>query len=617
MSGIYGIVRFDGAPVTRQALAPLADAISFRGPDGHGQWCGDAAGLGHLMLHTTPESLHERQPAGLRVAPHLVITADARIDNRDELFDALGTPAPGRETTPDSSLILAAYERWGAACVKRLLGDFAFAIWDSRERKLFCARDPFGCAPLVCFHDGTRFIFASEVKGVLAALDTKSFNEPLLAAYLQMRTYYAEKTMTFFEGVVKLQPGHSLTVTAAGLQTSRYWSPDDAPELSIATSDDYAERLKFLFRQAVACRLRSAFPVGSHLSGGLDSSAITVAASRNLRETNRELTPFSWSPPPTSTAPPEREYARIDAVCRQENISCNYVPVTKASLIATFQKDFTLEPVAMMPRESNVQTLAKDRNIRVMLSGWGGDDAVTCLAATTPAFYAANHRWAEFSSSLTRSFRGHAGALRDLALLNLPDSLYERIAGNPFQLHTSPCAQSAIVSLYRNEVTHLRGPAFRPLPGVRETITRALESGHITLRAEHWSASGARHNMVYRFPMLDKRLVEFALGLPPSQARLTDRRRSLFRHAMSDLLPPLAEWDAFKKEPATFAALEKEHIQAHSEWAGHLATITTSPATKFVDPAKIRTAVKSAIASGRVRDLSGVSEAFGFYAIPW
>jgi len=153
VSGIYGIVHHNGAPVTRETLAPLATAMSFRGPDGHGQWCGDTAGLGHLMLHTTPESLGERQPAGLRAAPHLVITADARIDNRDELFDALGTPGPGRDKTPDSSLILAAYERWGEDCLKRLLGDFAFAIWDSRERKLFCARDPFGCNSFVYFHD--------------------------------------------------------------------------------------------------------------------------------------------------------------------------------------------------------------------------------------------------------------------------------------------------------------------------------------------------------------------------------------------------------------------------------------------------------------------------------
>src|SRR5580704_11609676 len=187
------MVQYDGAPVTRETLAPIGAAMSFWGPDGHGQWCGDGAGLGHLMLNATPESLHERLPASIRVASHLVITADARIDNRDELFDALGVPAAGRARTPDSSLILLAYERWGAECVRRLLGDFAFAIWDGRERKLFCARDPFGCMPFVYHYDGKRFVFGSDVKGVLARMESPRLYEAMIAAYLHMSTYHAEK----------------------------------------------------------------------------------------------------------------------------------------------------------------------------------------------------------------------------------------------------------------------------------------------------------------------------------------------------------------------------------------------------------------------------------------
>src|SRR5580692_8775923 len=174
----------------------MAAALSFYGPDGHGQWCGESVGLGHLMLHVTPESLEERQPASLRAAPHLIITADARIDNRDELFDALGVPLAGRGQTPDSSLILLAFERWGEDCTKKLLGDFAFAIWNLRDRTLFCARDPFGCKPFFYYHGDGRFIFASDINGVLALLESPRLNHPLLAAYLQMKTYYAEKRLT-------------------------------------------------------------------------------------------------------------------------------------------------------------------------------------------------------------------------------------------------------------------------------------------------------------------------------------------------------------------------------------------------------------------------------------
>lgn len=642
MSGIYGIVRYDGAPVTREALAPVAAAMSFWGPDGHGQWCGDSAGLGHLMLRTTPESLHERQPAGIRAAPHLIITADARIDNRDELFDALGVPGPGRQETPDSSLILLSWERWGADCVRRLLGDFAFAIWDSRTRRLFCARDPFGCKPFVYYHSQKRFIFASDVKGVLAGLESPRLNEPLLAAHLQMKTYYAEKRLTFFEEIFKVEPAHLMILTERGLETTRYWSPEDAPEFRLTTDADYAAQMGFLFRQSVECRVRSAFPMGSHLSGGLDSSAVTIAASRLLGDRGRKLAVFSWSPPPDSAnrAPPEGEYARIDAVCRQEGLSCDYTPATTASLIATFRRDFTVEPVAMMAREASVQAIAEARGLRVILSGWGGDDAVTCPAATSPAAFLLSGHWSDFRSaamvgmgavgsavgldaagpaaSRLRWARRLGGIVRDMVVPRLPDCLYGFTGANPFMAHRAPCTQRAFVRLYRREVKDLRVSAPRRLPGVRATICPLLEIGHITMRAEHWASSGARHGLVYRFPMLDKRLVEFALGVPPSPSPQTDRRRAIFRSAVSELLPPSADWDPVKREPATITALKTEVFQAYTEWAHHLASDkAVSPATRFVDPERIRIAIQSARKSGQLAALSGVHEAFGCYAIKY
>jgi asparagine synthase (glutamine-hydrolysing) len=465
--------------------------------------------------------------------------------------------------------------------------------------------------------DGRRFVFASDVKGVLAQLESPRLNEPLLAAYLQMRTYYAEKTLTFFEGIVKLPPAHTLTLNAGGIRTSRYWSPEDAPDFRLAKVADYAEQLAFLFRQAVECRLRSAFPIGAHLSGGMDSSSVSIAASRLLRERGQELALFSWSPPPVGEAPDE-EYARIDAVCRQERLSCEYIPVTAASLIATFRRDFTVEPTAMMARESSVQARAEARQLRVMLSGWGGDDAVTCGAVTSPALYLQRGEWAEFRRAIASRARrfGGLGLLRELAFVSLPDPLYAATMGNAYQAHRSPCIRSEFARRYRNEVRNMRGPAFRRMAGVRETICLYLESGQISARAEDWAESGARHGLVYRYPMLDKRLVEFALGVPASPSREADRRRSLFLRAVGGMLPASVDWEKVKAERATFAALEKERIQAHADWARHLPSEKAdSPATRYVDPARIQAAIRRGVRSGRVQDLSGVSEAFGCYAM--
>ena len=556
MSGIYGMVRYDGAPVTPETLAPMAAAMSFWGPDGHGQWCGEGAGLGHLMLHVTPESLHERLPASIRVAPHLVITADARIDNRDELFDALGVPAPGRVRTPDSSLILLAYERWGAECVPRLLGDFAFAIWDGRERKLFCARDPFGCMPFIYHYDGKRFIFASDIKGVLARMESPRLNEPMIAAYLQMKTYNAEKRLTFFEDVIKLPPAHTLTLTAAGVQLSRYWSPEDASEIRLATDADYAEQLRFLFREAVECRVRSAFAVGSHLSGGLDSSAISIAAARILRDRGSAVSVFSWAPPPVpGVADSEDEHSRIDAVCKQEDLRCQYLPTTKASFIESFQRDITLEPIEMMAWEAKVQARAEAGGVRTMLSGWGGDEAVSSHAASYVAAYVKEGDWPAFRNEVRRRLnrdgrwgalskpRRLAGVAFSVVLPHLPDSLYSlAVKESIFLEHRAPCIRSEFARLYEREVRELRGPAWRSLPGVRATMCHHLQFGHEQRRLEHWACSGARHRMVYRYPLLDKRLVEFTLGVPAAYGQ----GRSLFRRAMGCLAPRRQRLEAGK-----------------------------------------------------------------------
>ena len=143
MSGIVGIYYVDGRPVERGTVQGMVSAMAHRGPDGLTTWHEGAVGLGHAMLHTTPESLHEAQPLVHRRGD-LVLTADARIDNRADLIRALRPPRPDDRPITDAELILAAYEQWGAECPKHLLGAFAFAIWDAREQRLFCTRDHFG-----------------------------------------------------------------------------------------------------------------------------------------------------------------------------------------------------------------------------------------------------------------------------------------------------------------------------------------------------------------------------------------------------------------------------------------------------------------------------------------
>jgi len=166
MSGICGQFNLDDAPVAAADLRAMTAMLEKRGPERTGRWRDGATGLGHTLLATTPELTFERQPFK-HAETGCVITADVRLDNRDELLDAFGL-LEQRDSIGDAELILLAYLEWGEDCLDRLLGDFAFAIWDPRHQKLFCARDHFGMRPLYYHHaPGKRFLFASDARSIL------------------------------------------------------------------------------------------------------------------------------------------------------------------------------------------------------------------------------------------------------------------------------------------------------------------------------------------------------------------------------------------------------------------------------------------------------------------
>src|SRR5262245_10430097 len=198
MSAIVGIYFMDGRAADHNTINQMLERVKHRGPDRAGVWCESSVGLGHRMLLTTSESLHEKAPL-VSKSGDIALTADARIDNRDELINALGLgQSPSREMS-DSELIVAAYERWGERCPERLLGDFAFAIFDKRRRSLFCARDHFGVKPFYYYYSGRAFVFASEIKAIFSLREVpQQVNEPRIADYLVHVLEGFDKSITFY-----------------------------------------------------------------------------------------------------------------------------------------------------------------------------------------------------------------------------------------------------------------------------------------------------------------------------------------------------------------------------------------------------------------------------------
>lgn len=285
MSGICGIVGFGGSRVEESALWQMAEAAPHRGLDGTTVWCAEHVGVAHLSVVVTPESQREQQPL---VDGHLVLVADARVDNRADLMRALGL-ASDRPT--DADLILAAYRRWGVECARHIIGDFAFALWDSREKRLLLARDPMAMRALYYRLEPGRLLFATEVKQILAAPGVPiEIFEPALGAYLVGPNMPPE--WTFYKGIDQLAAGHALLLEDGRQRRWRFWDIDPDHRIHYKDERDYAAHFRELFKEAVACRLRSIKPVGVMLSGGMDSVSVASMAGRLMQQNPEKAPPL-------------------------------------------------------------------------------------------------------------------------------------------------------------------------------------------------------------------------------------------------------------------------------------------------------------------------------------
>lgn len=571
MSAIFGIFYKDNRPVLPETLAPIERTCRTWEIDGRGLWYEQSIGLGHLMLHTTPESINEQLPAIHE--DRWVITADARIDNREELFAALHVPSERRRTMADSTLILLAYERWGQACISKLIGAFAFAIWDRRERTLFCGRDHIGLKPFYYFDDGRRFIFASTIEGMLACVEVpQRLNEPLVAAHLQESTYFAEKRQTFWADIVKLPPAHACFVSGRRIQLTHYWTLETIPPIRLSSDEAYAERMRELLIEAVRSRIRTPFSVGAHLSGGLDSSSVTSVAAKLQNEQGKTLTAYSWSPPPSPHLSPTDttggdERSLVQAVCDRYQLQCNYLNLTVDDIVRNCQRNFMRVPNEMMWREELTQQQAVRDNVRIMLSGWGGDEVATGHGWGYWSELFLRGRWRKLHSEMVmRGRHGQVSRIRQLkryahmgftkVLLPLfPNPIWTQWRGWTMR-HPVSCVNKEFAAQHRADVIAMRGPSLREQPNVHLMQWHWLDNGHVTSRLESWAAHGVTKKIVYDYPLLDRRILEFCMGCPPDQIVQNGWKRSLMRRAVEGLIPEAIQWQWLKSEPAAIGALD-------------------------------------------------------------
>ncbi len=283
MCGFTGVLRTDGQPVAVGTVAKMSSTIVHRGPDSDGVWAEGSVGLGHRRLSIIDLTASAHQPMTNETG-ELVIVYNGEVYNFQALRMELETAGHRFHSKSDTEVVVHAYQEWGAACLDRFNGMFAFAIWDKRKKQLFIARDRYGVKPLYYFWDGAKFIFGSEIKAILAhpgvrrAICYEALNE-----YFTFQNILTD--LTLFDGIRLLPAGHCLTideVSAAGPVIRKYWDYELTSSISDVRLEEASEELRRLFTQAVTRQLVSDVPIGSYLSGGMDSGSITAVASTQL-----------------------------------------------------------------------------------------------------------------------------------------------------------------------------------------------------------------------------------------------------------------------------------------------------------------------------------------------
>ena len=477
---------------------------------------------------------------------------DGRIDNRDELRRALNRDDLG--SCDDAQIALLCYGKWGDDFCDRIVGDYACAIWDARRRRLIMAVDPGARRPLYYWLGTNEVLFASETRGLWSDPNVpKALDEDRMAVWLCMIPVEPERS--FFRDIFRAPPGHRVTWQDGVTRVERWWRPEHIPELKLAGDRDYEEALRSCLEEAVRCRIGSDERIGTLLSGGLDSSAVTAVAARLLAAQGRRLTAFTAVPShPVADEPnrfvdewpyaaalaamyPNIEHVRID--------NDNRPWLEELDLREAGQDCPVLSPAAAVVGDG-IGHAARERRIGVMLAGAMGNMTISYDGGE---LLAAQVRSADiFGATRTiRDLRRHGGRSR-LGLLGevtsavLPAAArraLRRAAGKP----EPELSDYSIVApeFVRNKGLDAR---VRAVAGNMKNVARG-NSRAVRLavfnRSDQRSYASAATRRLFRMdprdPTADRRLIELCLSIPDSQFLHNGVYRSLVRRAMAGIVP--------------------------------------------------------------------------------
>lgn len=546
MTALAGFWSFGGAETAARS-AQMLKAQSVFGPDHVSQLVAGPIAVGRALYRRLPEDVHDAGPV-VGGDGRLTLVADLRLDNRADLTAALDIPPDRARSLSDSQILMRALERWDDGAVDHIVGDFAFALWDSGRQRLLLARDFMGQRPLH-YHSGDGFFaFASMPKGLHALSETPY--APRASAAADFLALLPETgAESFFEGVERVQPGHCLTVTRAGATTRRYWNPTRR-SLRFKRDVDYADALRDQMDVAVRSRLRGAEgAVAAHLSAGRDSSTVAATAARLLAPGKLiafTATPRSGWAAPRNAIGDEWPLAAATAALH-DNIE--HVRIgAESSPVAGLDRNFFLyeRPLLNLCNATWVDAInlaAQRRGVRVMLTGQMGNMSISHTGLEVLPWMLKTGRLLPLAAlclALNRGGMRWRGLARQAIGPYLPMPVWRGLqrwfSGPPRLSQHSAIRPQAANDLGVFERAALRGWNLDARPWSDGFAMRYAVLGRVDL-GNYNKGALAGWGIDYRDPTADRRLVEFCLSIPEEQFLLGGEPRSLVRRAFADRLP--------------------------------------------------------------------------------
>jgi asparagine synthase (glutamine-hydrolysing) len=489
----------------------------------------------------------------------LVIFFDGRIDNRNELTEITGIDK-NIDNIPDSLLVLKYFEIKGTECFKYLIGDFAFVIWNKTKKEIICVRDSMGVKPFYYSFSNDLFVFASEIKLLLNShLVSTEFDDQYIADSLS--GLLSEKWRTFYKNIKRLQPAHYLKINNNSSEEIKYWDILSVNNSLVLTEEEIIENMKNIFSEAVRCRLNSIKPLGAELSGGIDSAGIAAYMQTFFTNSSNPFYFFSHIMPDYALEkiqPYNDERENIKLICNHLKInSYKFIDARKKAIIPSLELNLDINA---MPTQQHYQAFsdalyecANELNINVLLSGFGGDELVSFFGAGFFNQLFIDKRFDLLFKELQYKY-SHSKIKVLKKLLLIFAEIYFRRLYKYYQKYFNQSLHWSIIK-YKNASLN---PEFEKRLKIHEKVKYYSQNAepkcfnnrelwhinhhHISQRLEYSQISANHFNIEYRYPMFDRRLIEYVLSVPYYYKVKSGKNRYLYRKTIENLLPPEIVW---------------------------------------------------------------------------